>query len=125
MSPFPCQSIKKCSPSLTELEMASNIRTDEPFETEGRWWLPDKPRKKIRGTFRFDPESGSTLNLVGSLSFKRMVDTFEAYFYGNVPHYQVILGSAADWTPITLFDCWTKTPSSDAEGIFANRVIIG
>jgi hypothetical protein len=37
------------------------------FEAQGEWWLPDRPERRVSGTLSFDPDSGSTLSLIGSL----------------------------------------------------------
>jgi hypothetical protein len=101
------------------------VRTNEPYEAEGKWWAPGKARKKIPGILRFDPKSGSILSLSGSLTFKDTADLFEKSFVSGFPSYQVILGNTIDGTPITLFDNWIKKPSVDAENIFVNSVIVG
>jgi len=38
----------------------------DKFEYKGRWWLPDKPEKRISGTLRFTPNEGAILELIGS-----------------------------------------------------------
>jgi hypothetical protein len=87
--------------------MRKVVRTDKPYEAEGRWWLPGKKsRKKVPGIFRFDPESGGSLKLSGSLTFKDKSDWFERAF-GSLPNYDVLLGQTIDGTAITLFVRWT------------------
>lgn len=39
----------------------------DAFEARGTWWLPDKPDAKVSGTLNFDPETGGTLSLIGSM----------------------------------------------------------
>jgi hypothetical protein len=39
----------------------------EPHELLGRWWLPHHQHHKVTGIFRWDPDSGGTLNLHAEL----------------------------------------------------------
>jgi len=38
----------------------------EEFEYKGKWWLLDKPEKRISSTLRFTPAEGAVLELIGS-----------------------------------------------------------
>jgi hypothetical protein len=38
----------------------------EEFVSLGKWWLPNKPEVVVPGKLRFSPESGATLELIGS-----------------------------------------------------------
>lgn len=37
----------------------------ESFEYEGIWWLPERPKEKVKGTLRFNPFKGAKLELKG------------------------------------------------------------
>jgi len=100
------------------------IRTDEVFETHGKWWLPGTT-DKIAGVLRFDPKSAGTLNLSGSFTFADQQDVLEKSFVSGFPSYPIIFGEGSDGTPITLFDSWIQRPSVDAEGVFANTALVG
>jgi hypothetical protein len=39
----------------------------EEFVSLGKWWLPNKPEVVVPGKLSFSPESGATLELIGSL----------------------------------------------------------
>lgn len=39
----------------------------EPFDLQGRWWLPEHEDHKVFGTFRWDPATGGVLELQGEL----------------------------------------------------------
>jgi hypothetical protein len=39
----------------------------EPFDLQGRWWLPENDDHKVFGTFRWDPATGGVLELQGEL----------------------------------------------------------
>jgi hypothetical protein len=111
--------------AIERMRMRTIVRTDKPYEAEGKWWIPGKARKKIPGILSFDPKGGSSLKLSGSITFKDEMDVWEKSFGSGLPNYDVILGHTIDGTLITLFDCWTKKPSADAEQLFANSAIIG
>jgi len=91
--------------------MTKAIRTDKPFEVEGRWWVPGKAKWKVPGVFRFDPKSAGSLSLSGSLTFTDQQSVFEKAFSTGLPQYDAILGYTIDGTLITLFDCWIQKPS--------------
>lgn len=40
----------------------------EPFDCQGRWWLPEHEEHKVFGTFCWDPASGGILELQGELN---------------------------------------------------------
>jgi hypothetical protein len=101
------------------------IRTDKPFEAEGRWWVPGKGQKKVPGKLEFDPKNGGTLRLSGSLTFKDQDDVFEKTLASGLPQYEALFGTTIDGTPITLFDNWIQKPSHLVEGFFVNRALVG
>lgn len=69
----------------------------ESFEYRGYWWLPDKPEEQVPGTLEFDPDSGATLDLLGS--FKDFGDLTTSL------QPKLILGFSSDGKSITLRDC--------------------
>lgn len=105
--------------------MKSIIRTDRPYNTEGRWWLPGKSGKKLPGILSFDPEGGGRLKLAGSLTFKDSSDVLVKALVSGFPSYSTVLGVANDGSRVTLFDTWVETPSIDAEQIRANTAVVG
>ena len=37
------------------------------FSASGVWWLPEAPDEQTAGTVHFDPETGTQLELIGTL----------------------------------------------------------
>ncbi len=67
----------------------------EEFEYEGIWWLPHNPKERISGTFKFTPNEGAVLKLIGS--FKDITS--------KMLKPEIILGISSDGEKITLYNC--------------------
>lgn len=89
---------------------------DEPFETEGEWWLDGHEDQKVAGWFTWDPEEGGTLRLIGELVAAPWEDNVRAD--GSVQKvrrnrtdlghsYPVVHGNA-DTGYFTLLDCFSS-----------------
>ncbi len=77
----------------------------EEFEFEGLWWLPETPEARVPGTLRFSPDSGATLDLLGSL--KEPGNHFAA-LERELVQPEVILGVSSKGKPVTLWGCWER-----------------
>lgn len=92
------------------------------FEYKGIWWLPDKPKEQISGTFRFTPNEGAILELIGS--FKDIKNM------NKILQPEIILGVSSNGKNITLHNCFETKSSSSFPGFqtssfYANLVFIG
>jgi len=87
----------------------------EEFEYKGIWWLPNKPKEQISGVFKFTPNEGAILDLIGS-------------FKDTEP--KIILGISSDGKKITLYKCF-KTQSNlsilgfSTSSFYANMAFVG
>ncbi len=80
---------------------------NETLEYQGFWWLPGADGDKVPGLLKFEPDDGSTLDLLGSLKgLKGVIDPLEP---------EIILGLSSDGKLITLADC-RKTSGNLAFG---------
>lgn len=89
----------------------------EPFEYKGIFWLPNKPNEQIHGILKYEPENGTTLDLIGA--FNRQEDKFD-----------FILGFTENGKSVTLYNSFEiqrgfSLPGMDTSKIFANFAIIG
>jgi len=94
----------------------------EEFEYKGIWWLPDKSEEKISGTFKFTPNEGAVLELIGS--FKDITGM------NKMLKPEIILGISSDGKNITLHKCFeTKSnlsfPGLLTSSFYANRAFVG
>jgi len=94
----------------------------EEFEYKGIWWLPDKPQEKISGTFKFTPNEGAVLELIGS--FKDITGM------NKMLKPEIILGISSDGKNVTLHKCFeTKSnlsfPGLLTSSFYANRAFVG
>jgi hypothetical protein len=70
---------------------------DEAIRYEGYWWLPGAGEHSVPGIVTFDPDKGTTLDLMGSLKgLEGIVDPIEP---------EIILGLSSDGKLLTLKDC--------------------
>lgn len=72
------------------------------FEFEGLWWLPETPEPKVPGTLRFFPDSGASLDLLGSLWDPGNQFAASERSLTNV---DLILGLSSKGKPVTLWNC--------------------
>src|SRR5215216_7358180 len=96
---------------------------NDAFEYQGYWWLPGTEGDKVPGILKFDPDAGTTLDLLGSLKgLEGIVELFEP---------KTILGLSSKGRLITLHDC-TQTSDNLAIGrgfststFVVNTVLVG
>jgi len=70
---------------------------DEEFRHKGDWWLPGAAEHSVPGIVEFEPDKGTTLDLMGSLKgLEGIVDPIEP---------EIILGLSSDGKLLTLRDC--------------------
>lgn len=89
----------------------------EPFEYKGIFWLPNKPNEQIHGILKYEPENGTTLDLIGA--FNRTKDKFD-----------FILGFTENGKSVTLINSFEiqrgfSLPGMDTSKISANFALIG
>jgi len=89
-------------------------------EFKGYWYLPEKPRRKIRGTLRFTPAEGSKLELDGILKPDRNIENLLEMF--DPP---IILGVSDKGDPITLRDCFQAGINGQQSSFSARFAFIG
>ncbi|SDF70520.1 hypothetical protein SAMN04488589_1179 [Methanolobus vulcani] len=72
----------------------------ESFEITGKWWLPNKPEKKVHGTLNYSPSSGGELKIIGLLHDRPKVISDGSEFQDE----DLILGMA-EGRFITCYKC--------------------
>lgn len=72
----------------------------ETFVYKGMWWLPDNPSKKVSGTLTINQEEQISLETIGKLGDKSIIDLCNA---GSISEYNVCWGISSDSKPITVF----------------------
>lgn len=80
---------------------------------KGKWWLPQDPQRKIKGTMRFDPLSGATLKLKGVLATS---DNYPLLILGDIKGQRV-----------TLYKCqvgFAQASEPSMSAIYANTVFL-
>ena len=80
--------------------MSKQISHTEKFEYVGIWWLPEKPKEKLSGMLKYEPQEGLKLNLVGELDFTKKEN--KKFINSDT---DIILGITADGQNITLYKC--------------------
>ncbi len=93
----------------------------EEFTHEGKWFLPDRPRKRILGTLTYAPEEGATLNLKGAFV------SFDDVQKGQASS-DIILGVTSEGEKVTLFDCFVTNyqfGKPEWSSYYVNRVFHG
>lgn len=110
----------------------------ESFSTQGEWWLPQFPDRKVVGTLTFEPNDGARLDLFGALHQWRGViasgpdGAYDPSSSGDEGSgiYERIVG-CTDKQSITLGDCFRTSLSNllnsdrQAETIYVNEVYTG
>ena len=86
-------------------------------EIKGKWWLPDKPERRIFGTLKIYYDIFSELELFGLLKDKKM----SAIFIEP----KLILGQSIKGEEITLYKCSEYTTSNDRSLFHINSIFIG
>ena len=99
----------------------------EEFEFEGLWWLPETPEARVPGSLAFSPDSGASLDLLGSL--KDPGNHFAALGREMVES-ERILGLSSKGKPVTLWNCWESHKRVNLAGFtktsfHADVVIVG
>lgn len=86
------------------------------FQYQGLWWLPGASERSVPGTLKFNPNEGTTLELMGSLnSIEENIAPIEP---------DIILGISSDGQVITLKDCWRTRGSLPIGRGFATSTFI-
>jgi len=94
----------------------------EEFEYKGIWWLPHKPKEQVSGTFKFTPNEGAVLDLIGS--FKDITGM------NKMLEPEIILGISSDGKNITLHNCFETKSNLNFPGLltssfYANIAFVG
>jgi len=93
----------------------------EKFEYKGIWWLPHKPKERISGIFKFAPNEGVVLELIGSFE--------DITSIGETLDLEIILGTSSSGKNITLYKCFeTKSlsvPGFSTSSFYANMAFVG
>jgi len=94
----------------------------EPFEYKGFFWLPEDSSEKIYGILKYEPEEGTTLDLIGSFPLQQ--DRFNIIL-GNIESNNI-----NEYLNVTLYNSFVtqrkfKFPPRGTSKIFANFVLIG
>lgn len=92
------------------------------FEYKGDWWLPENPQNRIKGTLKFSPNEGATLDLIGS--FKDIKN------FDKAIEPDIIVGETTNGKAVTLYKCFEikssmSLPGSTTSLIYANYVFVG
>ena len=85
-----------------------------PIEpTEGTWWLPGDPAKRISGAISYDDNDGAKLELQG-------------VFVDALIDYPIILGELKNGTPVTIFESITTSLQHGVkETVISNTCVLG
>ncbi len=76
---------------------------DLPLEFKGKWFLPSNPDNFAYGVAKFDPNTGTTLELLG---------TFSGEFHESFDMNQdIICGVTSDSKKVTLYKCFVRSHS--------------
>ena len=90
-------SLPQSALSCKEYKRNMRYTMDEKFRYKGHWWLPGAGENGVPGIVEFEPDRGTTLDLMGSLKgLEGIVDPIEP---------EVILGLSSDGKLLTLKDC--------------------
>lgn len=84
---------------------------------QGKWWLPDKPERKIYGILKIYHDIFSELELFGLLKDKKMS--------AILIEPKLILGQSIKGEEITLYKCSEYTTRNDRSLFHVNSVFIG
>jgi len=81
-------------------------------EYKGKWWLPNKARRKIDGTLIINPNCSGTLEIRGLL----IQSPKGIGYFPEVEKNQIILGLTSSGSKITLLNCRVTNTSYSSDG---------
>ena len=84
------------------------MRTDQPIDAKGYFWLPENPTEQLAGTLHIGIDGGSRLELFGHFgSFNAMASRRLTSKIGSIPpNLNLILGHIEPNRKVTLYQCF-------------------
>jgi ApeA N-terminal domain 1 len=95
----------------------------DQFEIRGKWYTPERPRKKISGTLKFIPGEDIILEIDGIFEDSTDFDSSSKHTKSNL---DIILGISPEGEEITLYKShWRRSRGSSYMLIYVSAILVG